>query len=128
MQKLYAMFPAGWPGCALLLLRLSVAAHALTAGALAQDPRVPAWIRLLCVLACLLLTVGFSVAPVAALLAVLALGFFSGAPDSCEILYAIVDAVALAILGPGAFSLDAHLYGRREIVLTGRSGKHDANE
>jgi uncharacterized membrane protein YphA (DoxX/SURF4 family) len=29
----------------------------------------------------------------------------------------IVDAVALAALGPGAYSVDAYLFGRREIVM-----------
>jgi len=29
----------------------------------------------------------------------------------------IVAAVALALLGPGAFSLDGRLFGRREIVI-----------
>src|SRR4051812_24672877 len=29
----------------------------------------------------------------------------------------IVDAVALAVLGPGAYSVDAYLFGRREIIM-----------
>ena len=29
----------------------------------------------------------------------------------------IVMAVSIALLGPGAFALDAHLFGRREIVI-----------
>jgi uncharacterized membrane protein YphA (DoxX/SURF4 family) len=29
----------------------------------------------------------------------------------------IILAAAIALLGPGAFSLDAHLFGRREIVI-----------
>jgi hypothetical protein len=30
----------------------------------------------------------------------------------------IVDAVALAVLGPGAYSVDAYLFGRREIIIS----------
>jgi len=33
--------------------------------------------------------------------------------------FATVITVAIACLGPGAFSLDAHLFGRREIVIPG---------
>jgi hypothetical protein len=29
----------------------------------------------------------------------------------------VVDATAIALLGPGAFSLDARLFGRREILI-----------
>jgi uncharacterized membrane protein YphA (DoxX/SURF4 family) len=35
----------------------------------------------------------------------------------------IVLAVTLALLGPGAFSLDARMFGRREILLPTRSSK-----
>jgi len=32
-------------------------------------------------------------------------------------LYVVVTAVAISFLGPGAFSIDARLFGRREIVI-----------
>jgi hypothetical protein len=32
-------------------------------------------------------------------------------------LYATIMAIATAFLGPGAFSLDARMFGRREIVI-----------
>jgi uncharacterized membrane protein YphA (DoxX/SURF4 family) len=32
-------------------------------------------------------------------------------------LFVIADAVAIVLIGPGAFSLDARLFGRREIVI-----------
>ena len=35
----------------------------------------------------------------------------------------IVTAVAIALLGPGAFSLDGYLFGRREIVIPSPSGR-----
>jgi hypothetical protein len=46
----------------------------------------------------------------------------SGASD--RILAAFVAAVSAAIvpLGPGAFSLDAYLFGRREIVIRAEPG------
>lgn len=39
---------------------------------------------------------------------------FGGAPAT---IFLIVTAVAVLLLGPGAFSLDARLFGRREIVI-----------
>jgi uncharacterized membrane protein YphA (DoxX/SURF4 family) len=36
-------------------------------------------------------------------------------------LYLVVISIAISLLGPGAFSLDARLFGRREIVIPGRS-------
>jgi uncharacterized membrane protein YphA (DoxX/SURF4 family) len=36
-------------------------------------------------------------------------------------LYLVVLCIAITLLGPGAFSLDARLFGRREIIIPGRS-------
>ena len=37
--------------------------------------------------------------------------------DHVALLFVISDAAAIVLLGPGAFSLDARLFGRREIVI-----------
>jgi uncharacterized membrane protein YphA (DoxX/SURF4 family) len=36
-------------------------------------------------------------------------------------LLTIADAIAISLLGPGAFSIDARLFGPREITVSGRS-------
>lgn len=44
--------------------------------------------------------------------------FVSGIP----LLFAIAMLLAITVLGPGAFSVDARLFGRREIIIPRRSG------
>lgn len=72
-----------------------------------------------------LLVIGF-LTPIASIAAALASIYFdfttiSKASNPLNIGFGIVDAVivtvALAILGAGAFSLDAYMFGRREIII-----------
>jgi uncharacterized membrane protein YphA (DoxX/SURF4 family) len=37
--------------------------------------------------------------------------------DKVAAFFVLADATALALLGPGAHSMDAHLFGRREIII-----------
>jgi uncharacterized membrane protein YphA (DoxX/SURF4 family) len=73
-------------------------------------------VLLLASTACLLL--GF-VTPVAAVLiglASLGLAFWT-TPYPIQDLEVVVLAVVIALLGPGAFSIDARMFGRREILI-----------
>ena len=113
------MFPQGGPGVALLLLRISVAAIFLTHAASYLNV---SYLRLLfacVVLASASLSVGFltpflSVIACAAAVANLLLG--PGVGDLIHITL-VIDAAALALLGPGAYSVDARLFGRRVTVI-----------
>ena len=139
MQRLFSTFPAGWPGVGLLLLRAVVGFTLVMQGAaylndwrnLKLDAAAAVAITLVggvCILVGIL-------TPLASLLAISGnIGYalsWIPAPaanlfaSKIAIIYAITMATAIAFLGPGAFSLDARLFGRREIFIpaTQRSTK-----
>lgn len=115
LQRLFSTFPAGLPGLALLLLRVSVAAAAFQNSCGYDSHRSP-WVFFGMALLALALCTGF-LTPIVALLALgVQLMRISGvfhAPCVVTILVTL----ALAMLGPGAYSIDAHRFGRRILVL-----------
>jgi len=112
------MFPAGSPGVALLLLRLSVAATPFIDehGHFSDLP--PGWMALALFLVASLLIVGF-VTPVLAVFCgmfkVLSVWALGGTLAPIDVLV-LLEAAAVALLGPGAYSLDARLFGRRVVA------------
>lgn len=115
------MFPEGGPGVGLLLLRLSVALSLLlhpSGGALARGVlTLPAIGLCLGVLTPLL-------AVVCGLYACYGLLVMGGATLP-EAVGALLAASALALLGPGAYSLDARLFGRRVITVPRKNSRVD---
>ncbi|MEG0183503.1 MAG: hypothetical protein RR704_08630 [Stenotrophomonas sp.] len=102
MQRLYVMFPDRGPGLGLMWLRICVAAAMLLPAPAAGGPW---W---LCLAAAGLLLPGL-LTPLATALAVSGLYLQGAALPWCVL------PLALLVLGPGAYSLDAQLFGRRRL-------------
>jgi uncharacterized membrane protein YphA (DoxX/SURF4 family) len=131
LQKLFAAFPAGWPGIGLICLRVAVAIALLTHGVAALSAAVaPAYrvwaIESFAILIGVSLLIGF-LTPLAGAAAAIGylyigasqlLGTEPNSHGSTAWCLAIIS-IGLILLGPGAFSLDARLFGRREIVIPG---------
>jgi putative oxidoreductase len=120
MQRLYSTFPGAWPGSALLLLRC-VAAAALIAYASGGVWRSlePAQLLMhgLTIIVAISL-IGGLWTPLAGIAQALIQLYsnFSGtaAADLNHMLWAAVG-LCVAMLGPGACSVDSRLFGRRRI-------------
>jgi uncharacterized membrane protein YphA (DoxX/SURF4 family) len=115
------MFPEGWPGAGLLLIRATAALPLLrdcTTALLTSKPPVPITIEATGLAIAAFLLAGFFT-PVAALLlgvAELCRAFLPGHDPSSHITFASL-CFALAMLGPGAWSIDARIFGRKRVRL-----------
>jgi len=113
LQRFFSAFPDRWPGFGLLLLRVLVAVLVIvqTTAYLRAAETLAGWsIVVLLLASTAFLLLGF-VTPVAAVL----IGLISLYP--LQDLEIVVLAVVIALLGPGAFSIDARMFGRREILI-----------
>lgn len=118
VQRLFSMFPRGLPGLALLFLRAS-AAISLLFNCYAHRGDLSGWILLAAVLISLALFAGF-LTPIVAMAGLLFHGLIWVNADAVRIIAVVIvslDAVALAMLGPGAYSIDGYTFGRRVVVI-----------
>jgi uncharacterized membrane protein YphA (DoxX/SURF4 family) len=131
---MFSMFPDRSPGAGLLLLRTTAGAVLITQGVAYLSDRSELGFFALVVVSVLsivglLLLVGFLTRAVALVAAVIGvntiIAWFPSAPlvtPMTAVLFVVI-AIAVICLGPGAYSLDARLFGRREIVIPTRSPK-----
>jgi len=120
VHHLFSSFPNGLPGKGLLLLRLTLAAGLFAeAVRVFRDPDMP--LTLLAVAdipSGILLLIGLGTPVVAILTSVLQVVMLLWTRGPLEIhLLRISIGLCLAALGPGAWSIDARLFGRRRIEI-----------
>jgi putative oxidoreductase len=116
------MFPNGWPGRGLLVLRLAASSFLLMHGVARLLPSsrseatAPASMG---IAGGLLIFIGLWT-PVSCLLAVVAESWLLlvGGVASQPAILLISISVAVAMLGPGSWSIDAVLFGRRRLDIT----------
>lgn len=121
MRRLFSTFARGWPGAGLLLLRVVAGISLIVTGLGGFQPGMP--MRAAILGAFSIGSGAFLIAglwtPIAGSLVVI-VGFWSALTQSnnpcpCILLAAI--GAALALLGPGAWSMDAWLFGWKRIDI-----------
>ena len=116
MQRLFSTFPEGLPGVGLVLLRAAVAVPVLQQTIAGLQTAPP--LGLVRAGSALLLMVGLwtPVAGLAVATAELVLAFLHPAERWVGVHFATMG-LAVALLGPGAWSIDARLFGRKHIQI-----------
>ena len=117
VQRLYSTFARGWPGGdSFLRLSAAIAAFHFSGDALALDRSLSK--AVVEGAAALLLCAGLWTPIAGGVLAGLAVWTaFSRTDDSWALILLAAVGIALAMLGPGAWSIDARLFGRRRLML-----------
>lgn len=121
MQRLFSTFARGWPGAGLLAQRLVTAGllfHSAIAHTLQTSYAPSTVLQVLAAAAGLLLLLGLWTPLSGSMVAVAELALLSmhrADPGLC-VLLAVLGA-SLAMIGPGAWSIDARLFGRKEVRI-----------
>ena len=119
MQRLFSSFANGWPGKGLLLQRLLIAAvllHSAISDTGQSIPLTSTFLHMLGAAAGILILAGLWTPVVGTLIFLLEIviaSFFAASP-LIHVMVATIS-VTLAMIGPGAWSVDARRYGRKRI-------------
>jgi putative oxidoreductase len=121
LQRLYSTFPCGFPGAGLVLLRAIVAIPLIHVGYLTVVSPAPVIAELVTAGAAILLLVGLWTPIAGGVIAVAQFGLaFSRPADPWTFIQFGVLGAAIAMLGPGGCSVDARLFGRKQIQIPQR--------
>ena len=118
------MFPGGWPGAGLLVLRLTAAIPLIIGNGLAvrDAPQLGLHAMHFATIGVGILLLAGLWTPVAgALQAIIEVWIFLSRGDGANMhLLLAALGVSIVMLGPGAWSVDARLFGRKRIDIRGR--------
>ena len=121
MQRLFPMFPYGWPGRGLLLLRLGVVA-------ILTDDGIRAWIgapqresiavQVAAAITGVFLLVGLWTPVAGAIVALSEIWIvLTGTTHPQSTILLATQSIVLTFLGPGSLSIDARLFGRKRLNI-----------
>jgi putative oxidoreductase len=121
------MFPGGWPGAGLLVLRLAAAIPVIIDPAVRDAPQLGFHAMYFATIGIGILLLAGLWTPVAgALQAIIEVWIFFSRGDGANLhLLLAALGVSLVMLGPGAWSVDARLFGRKRIDIRGRQSPSD---
>ena len=123
MQRLYSMFPSGTAGVALLILRVTAAAAFLIDGLWHWIPPMPWWFVVGLLLPAASMCVGLTTPYCSLLCGAIEIIHLLRCTGQAEIHLGIslLMAISVGMLGPGAYSVDSRLFGRRIITQSVRN-------
>ena len=132
VRRLYSTFAYGAPGVGLLLLRLTAGITLVFLGARmllggARDGSAVFAVGSIVFGGVFIVGLWTPVAGTVVAVGAIWMGF-SGSLSLSPCIFVGILGAALALLGPGAFSLDAWIYGWRRIELTAPKHQDDASE
>lgn len=125
LQRLFSTFPDGLPGLGLLILRLTAAGTILFLPLFFFFDLIKSSFRgwligALSIVLSATMTSGFLTPVVSVLILISGILFLILSPRETEfsfVIYLTIVSFVILLLGPGAYSVDARLFGRREIIL-----------
>ena len=136
MQRLFSTFPDGWPGFGLLLLRLGLSGHLIfiaNSGLWVKSSELTAVApNLVAAMGGIFLLAGLWTPIMGTLVSLdevwIALSLHSPSQEHTwmHICLAVICA-SVAMLGPGAWSVDARLYGRRRFPSDRNRGSRSSS-
>jgi uncharacterized membrane protein YphA (DoxX/SURF4 family) len=126
LQRLFSTFPNSWPGAGLLLLRLGLGVALIycgVAGLLGAPSELIGFLQNLMASAGGIFLLAGLWTPVMGTLAAFAeawtalLLYSARQPSTWDHIFLAVLSASVAMLGPGAWSIDARLFGRKRIDI-----------